>query len=108
MEVAGGEDLRIKAKQAMESCVRELLIEAIQVPKEYCSDFGASPKAASCREFKPRTSIGCNSTVIGQKSTTCGLRRPLPPRTGVGPASAVSRNRSATASTIQAGRTGNA
>jgi hypothetical protein len=39
-----GEDLRIKAKQAMESRFRELLLEAIQVAEEYRSDFGASLK----------------------------------------------------------------
>ena len=39
-----GEDLRIKAKQAMELRFRELLVEAIQVAEEYRSDFGASLK----------------------------------------------------------------
>ena len=39
-----GEDLRIKAKQAMESRFRELLAEAIQVAEEYRSDFGAPLK----------------------------------------------------------------
>ena len=39
-----GEDLRIKAKQAMELHFRELLAEAIQVAEEYRSDFGASLK----------------------------------------------------------------
>jgi hypothetical protein len=39
-----GEDLRIKAKQAMESRFRELLAEAIQVAEEYRSDFGGSLK----------------------------------------------------------------
>jgi hypothetical protein len=39
-----GEDLRIKAKKAMESRFRELLEEAIHVAEEYRSDFGASLK----------------------------------------------------------------
>lgn len=39
-----GEDLRVKAKQAMESRFRELLVEAIQVAEEYRSDFGAPLK----------------------------------------------------------------
>jgi hypothetical protein len=39
-----GEDLRIKAKQAMESRFRELLAEAIQVAEEYRADFGAPLK----------------------------------------------------------------
>jgi hypothetical protein len=39
-----GEDLRIRAKQAMESRFKELLAEAIQVAEEYRSDFGTSLK----------------------------------------------------------------
>lgn len=39
-----GEDLRVQAKQAMESRFRELLVEAIQVAEEYRSDFGAPLK----------------------------------------------------------------
>lgn len=35
-----GEDLRTKARQAMESRFRELLLEAIQIAQEYRSDFG--------------------------------------------------------------------
>ncbi len=50
-----GEDLRIKAKQAMESRFRELLVEAIQVAEEYRSDFGASltpPPAVTSFRYK--------------------------------------------------------
>ena len=39
-----GEDLRVRAKQAMEARFRELLTEAIQVAEEYRSDFGAPLK----------------------------------------------------------------
>ena len=39
-----GEDLRIQAKQAMESRFRELLVEAIQIAEEYRSDFGGPLK----------------------------------------------------------------
>lgn len=39
-----GEDLRVKAKQAMESRFRELLVEAVQIAEEYRSDFGAALK----------------------------------------------------------------
>src|ERR1700691_6204346 len=39
-----GEDLRVQAKQAMESRFRELLVEAIQIAEEYRSDFGAPLK----------------------------------------------------------------
>jgi len=39
-----GEDLRVQAKQAMESRFRELLVEAVQIAEEYRSDFGAPLK----------------------------------------------------------------
>ncbi len=39
-----GEDLRVQAKQAMESRFRELLGEAVQIAEEYRSDFGESLK----------------------------------------------------------------
>jgi hypothetical protein len=35
-----GEDIRVQARQAMESRFRELLLEAIQIADEYRSDFG--------------------------------------------------------------------
>jgi hypothetical protein len=39
-----GEDLRIQAKQAMESRFRELLAEAVEIAEEYRSDFGGPLK----------------------------------------------------------------
>jgi hypothetical protein len=39
-----GDELRIQAKQAMESRFRELLVEAVQIAEEYRSDFGAPLK----------------------------------------------------------------
>jgi hypothetical protein len=39
-----GEDLRVKAKAAMESRYRELLIEAVKVAEEYRHDFGGTLK----------------------------------------------------------------
>jgi hypothetical protein len=39
-----GEDLRVQAKQAMESRFRELLVEAVQIAEEYRSDFAAPLK----------------------------------------------------------------
>ncbi len=35
-----GEDLRVKAKAAMEARFRELLLEAVEVAEEYKKDFG--------------------------------------------------------------------
>src|ERR1700686_2847700 len=42
-----GEDLRVQAKQAMETRYRELLSEAVQIAEEYRADFGASLKPPS-------------------------------------------------------------
>jgi hypothetical protein len=39
-----GDDLRVQAKQAMESRFRELLSEAAQIAAEYRADFGSSLK----------------------------------------------------------------
>ena len=39
-----GEDLRIQAKEAMESRFRELLAEAVELAEEYRADFGAPVK----------------------------------------------------------------
>jgi hypothetical protein len=39
-----GEDLRVQAKQAMESRFRELLAQAVAIAEEYRSDFGGSLK----------------------------------------------------------------
>lgn len=50
-----GDDLRLKAKQAMEARFRELLIEAATIAEEYRSDFGAPlkpPAAVTAFRFK--------------------------------------------------------
>jgi alpha/beta superfamily hydrolase len=39
-----GENLRVQAKQAMETRYRELLIEAVQIAEMYRADFGAALK----------------------------------------------------------------
>lgn len=39
-----GEDIRVKAKQAMEARFRELLVQAIQIAEEYRADFGVPLK----------------------------------------------------------------
>ncbi len=44
-----GDDLRLKAKQAMETRFRELLTEAVQIAGEYRADFGSV--------LKPPTSV---------------------------------------------------
>jgi hypothetical protein len=50
-----GDDLRLKAKQAMESRFRELLTEAATIAEEYRSDFGLAlkpPAAVTAFRFK--------------------------------------------------------
>jgi hypothetical protein len=42
-----GEELRVKAKQAIESRFRELLSEAVRLAEEYRADFGATLKPQS-------------------------------------------------------------
>lgn len=42
-----GADLRVQAKQAMETRFRELLAEAVHIAEEYRSDFGAILKPAA-------------------------------------------------------------
>ena len=75
-----GEDLRIKAKQAMESRFRELLAEAIQVAEEYRSDFGAAlkpPPAVTSFRYK---SSGKPRTKKNQKPATAAKEASTPPK----------------------------
>src|SRR5579863_2961664 len=51
-----GDDLRLKAKQAMESRFRELLTEAARIAEEYRADFGTVLKPPS-----PVTSFRCKA-----------------------------------------------
>ena len=50
-----GEDLRSKARQAMETRFRDLLLEAIKIAQEYRADFGGvlkAPPAVTAFRFK--------------------------------------------------------
>ena len=50
-----GEDLRTKARQAMESRYRDLLLEAIKIAEEYRADFGGTlkpPPAVTAFRYK--------------------------------------------------------
>lgn len=63
-----GEDLRVKAKQAMESRFRELLVEAVQIAEEYRSDFGASlkpPPGVTSFRFKASAKLKPKKTQKG-------------------------------------------
>ena len=57
-----GEDLRTKARQAMESRFRELLLEAIKIAQEYRSDFGGV--------LKPPPSVTAFRYKAGSKKAT--------------------------------------
>jgi hypothetical protein len=85
-----GEDLRVQAKQAMESRFRELLLQAIEIAEEYRSDFGAalkpppvvtafrykaSGKPKSKKSRKPETPAPKNIATSNPK--TAGLQRRL-------------------------------
>ncbi len=75
-----GEDLRIKAKQAMESRFRELLVEAIQVAEEYRSDFGGPlkpPPAVTSFRYK---SSGKPRPKKNQKPATAAKEASTPPK----------------------------
>jgi hypothetical protein len=75
-----GEDLRIKAKQAMESRFRELLAEAIQVAEEYRADFGASlkpPPAVTSFRYK---SAGKPRSKKNQKPAAAATGSSTPPK----------------------------
>jgi hypothetical protein len=91
-----GEDLRVQAKQAMESRFRELLVEAVRIAEEYRSDFGAqlkpppgvtsfrfkaSAKQKSQKTAKPRAAEkGASSAPAAAAKTnpkTAGLQRRL-------------------------------
>ncbi len=57
-----GEDLRVQAKQAMESRFRELLVEAVQIAEEYRSDFGGPLKSPpGVTSFRYKTSAKLKS-----------------------------------------------
>ena len=53
-----GDDLRLKAKQAMESRFRELLLEAARIAGEYRTDFGSVLKPpSSVTAFRYKTEV---------------------------------------------------
>ena len=61
-----GEELRVKAKLAMEARFRELLLEAVKVAQEYKHDFGGV--------LKPPTSV----TAFRHKAGSAKKKRPQP------------------------------
>ena len=65
-----GDDLRLKAKQAMESRFRELLTEAVQIAGEYREDFGSVLKPpSSVTSFRYKAAVK-TKTKKGEKAKT--------------------------------------
>jgi hypothetical protein len=61
-----GQDLRVQAKQAMESRFRELLTEAMQIAEEYRSDFGGllkPPPGVTTFRYKPHSKAKAKKAV---------------------------------------------
>lgn len=70
METAG-ENLRVRAKQAMEGRFRELLSEAVQIAHEYRADFGAvlkPPAPITAFRYKASGKSKARKTTTKQKS----------------------------------------
>src|SRR5271165_5626071 len=66
-----GDDLRLKAKQAMESRFRELLSEAAAIAEEYRSDFGLAlkpPAAVTAFRFKAHGKAKAKKTAAAKPS----------------------------------------
>jgi hypothetical protein len=67
-----GDDLRLKAKQAMEARYRELLLEAVRIAEEYRADFGVVLKPPSAvTAFRYKAHAKARSKKTG-KPTTAG------------------------------------
>ena len=66
-----GDDLRLKAKQAMESRFRELLSEAARIAAEYRADFGAvlkPPALVTAFKYKPDAKSKAKTAVKAKRA----------------------------------------
>ena len=78
-----GEDLRVQAKQAMETRYHELLAEAVQIAKEYLADFGEPlkpPSPITAFRYKGSAKSKAKKAAV-ERSTARNLRevpRPAP------------------------------
>jgi hypothetical protein len=74
-----GEDLRVKAKQAMESRFRDLLAEAVRIAEEYRADFGAPLKPASpVTAFRYKASAKSKAKKTAKTKVAAKEERPAP------------------------------
>ena len=76
-----GDDLRLKAKQAMESRFRELLTEAARIAEEYREDFGSVLKPPSViTTFRYKAHAKAKSKKDAKSKTgTTAVNLPAPP-----------------------------
>jgi hypothetical protein len=71
-----GEDLRVQAKQAMETRYHELLAEAVQIAEEYRADFGEPlkpPSPITAFRYKASAKSKAKKTAV-KRSTAKNLR----------------------------------
>ena len=81
-----GEDLRVKAKQAMESRFRELLVEAVQIAEEYRSDFGAALEPpAGVTSFRYKASAKLKPKKTQKSNAAAKTASPPPPNAKTNP-----------------------
>jgi hypothetical protein len=77
-----GDDLRLKAKQAMESRFRELLVEAAQIAEEYRADFGSvlkPPPSVSAFRYKVHAKTKAKKSAKQKIATRAENHPPTPP-----------------------------
>jgi hypothetical protein len=77
-----GEDLRVQAKQAMESRFRELLVEAVQIAQEYRSDFGGPlkpPPGVTSFRYKTSTKLKSKKTQKPRAAAKGAIPAPTAP-----------------------------
>ena len=76
-----GEDLRVQAKQAMETRYHELLAEAVQIAKEYLADFGEPLKPPSpiiAFRYKGSAKSKAKKAAVERSTANREVPRPAP------------------------------
>jgi hypothetical protein len=74
-----GEDLRVQAKQAMESRFRDLLAEAVRIAEEYRADFGTPLKPASpVTAFRYKAAAKSKAKKAGKPKAGAKEEKPAP------------------------------
>jgi hypothetical protein len=94
-----GEDLRVQAKNAMESRFRDLLIEAVHIAEEYRADFGTTlkpPPAVTAFRYKASAKAKVKKPA-GKAKPVAVAQKPEPPAAKPNPKVAGLQKRLATA-----------